>query len=104
MKLSECLTSRHQAQVMKLVRELVDSVVVYKRKDDELVRFDVRGRLSALLSMADGAAPGHGQNMSADLVVPRDRIELRHADFQSATCHPGCGSGKAARACLSRPR
>ena len=57
MQLSECLTSRHQAQVMKLVRELVDSVVVYNRKDDELVRFDVRGRLSALLNMGGRSGP-----------------------------------------------
>lgn len=72
-QLSECSANRHQAQAMGLVRELVDSVVVYERKEEEPIRFDVRGRLSALLNMGDGTAT----ETSAGLVVPRDVTKIR---------------------------
>ena len=80
-RLSESLSTPHQPEAMKLVRELVDSVVVYERKDGESVQFDVRGRLSALLNIADGTGLRHGQSLSAGLVVPRDRIELPTRGF-----------------------
>jgi len=80
-RLAECLAERQQTQALELVRELVDSVVVYEREEGEPQRFDVRGRLSALLNMADPDAASKSRNMSAGLVVPRDRIELPTRGF-----------------------
>ena len=64
------LSDPHQPEAMKLIRELVDSVVVYECTDGDPVRFDVKGRLSALLNIADGTGLRQGVSLSAGLVVP----------------------------------
>ena len=77
--LAETLATRQDHEAMKPIRELVDSIVVYPRQSREPLRFDIRGRLAALLNSADGNGPGPANGVG--LMVPRDRIELPTRGF-----------------------
>lgn len=47
---------------MKPIRELVDSIIVYPRQARDPIRFDVRGRLAALLNNEVGMLVPRGRN------------------------------------------
>ena len=67
--LAETLAARNDQEAMKPIRELINSIIVYPRQPREPIRFDIRGRLAALL------------NNDVGMLVPRDRIELPTRGF-----------------------
>jgi site-specific DNA recombinase len=71
--LADTLAAGNIADAAKPIRELVHSIVIYPRSGREPVRFDIRGRLAALLNDAGGKGLGP--------LVPRDRIELPTRGF-----------------------
>jgi hypothetical protein len=48
--LAETLAARNDQEAMKPIRELIHSIIVYPRQPRDPVRFDIRGRLAALLN------------------------------------------------------
>lgn len=64
-ELATSLSARANDAAMKILRELVHSITVYPREDQGPIRFEVKGRLAALLN-GEGLGP----------VVPRGGITL----------------------------
>lgn len=58
--LSQNLASGRNSEAMAIVRDLVDSITVYPRNAGEPVRFEVRGRLVALLDPSVGTVVPRG--------------------------------------------
>ena len=70
--LSQTLSARNDHQAIKPVRELVDSIIVYPRAAGEELRFDVKGRLAAILNMAEEGKPIRAGKGVVGLMVPWD--------------------------------
>jgi hypothetical protein len=64
--LAETLAARNDQQVMKPIRELIDSIIVFPREPREPIRFDIRARRTALL------------NNEVGMLVPRGQITPIH--------------------------
>jgi hypothetical protein len=107
--LAETLAARQEHAAIKPIRELVDSIIVYPRQAREPLRFDINGRLAALLNSADGKGPGpvmgwvcwcQGQNRTADTRIFNPRCPSKSSfdvdgldEFRSTVApwwHPQC--------------
>lgn len=60
--LADTLAARKDQEAMKPNRELVDLIIVYPRQARDPIRFDIRGRLAALLNSEVGMPVPRGRN------------------------------------------